>query len=382
MADSSGQDKTEEPTAKRLKESREKGQVARSRELNTMVSLFFASLGFVMVGDFMASELVQLFQRDLSLERDWLFDTNKIIEMLSINTTAALKLLAPFFLFMFISVFVGPLLVGGWNFAGKSLQPKFSKLNPFTGIKRVFGPNGLVELLKALAKFILIGAAAIVLAIALRDELAGLGQESIEQGLIHGAQLFFLEFFVLTAMLVVIAIFDVPYQLWNNRKKQRMTRQEVKQENKQTEGNPEVKGRIRALQREVAQRKMLQDVPEANVIIVNPTHFAVALKYEDGKSGAPKVVARGVDHIALKIREIGAAHHVPVFTAPPLARALYYSSEIGQTIPEGLYIAVAKILAYVFQLKNLPGHQAQAPTEFEVPKEFTNLSSKNTQFER
>ncbi len=382
MAEDSGQDKTEEPTEKKIKESREKGQVARSRELNTMVSLLFASLGFIMVGDFMAEELVKLFRKDLTLERDWLFDTQKIIEVLSINTMAAIKLLAPFFFIMFISVFVGPLLVGGWNFSGKSLKPKFSKLNPFTGIKRVFGPNGLVELLKALAKFCLIGAAAILLTISSSEDLAGLGQESIEQGLIHGSKMFLLEFFVLTAVLVLIAIFDIPYQLWSNKKKLKMTMQEVKQENKQTEGSPEVKGRIRALQREVAQRKMLQDVPEANVIIVNPTHFAVALKYEDGKTGAPKVVARGVDNMALKIREIGAAHHVPVFTAPPLARALYYSSEIGQTIPEGLYIAVAKILAYIFQLKNLPGNQAQAPTEFEVPGKFRQLSSVNTRFDR
>ncbi len=379
--ESSSQDKTEKPTPKRLADARKEGQIARSREVNTMVSLFFGSMGFVLLGDFMVTRLTELFKRDFSLGKQWLFDPARMLEAISMNTVEALALLAPFLLLMFVSVFIGPLFIGGWSFSAKALAPKFSKMNPITGIKRVFGPNGLVELVKALVKFVLLGVVAALVLYLYREQLVGLGVEPVGQGLLHGATIFFVEFFALTAALVLIAGFDAPYQIWNHRKKLKMTKQELREETKQTEGNPEVKGRIKALQREIAQRRMLDAVPEANVVIVNPTHFSVALKYEEGKERAPRVVARGVDQLALKIREIARAHEVPVFSAPPLARALYYSSEVDQPVPEGLYVAVARVLAWVFQLRTSVGYVAP-PEDLEIPEEFLKLDRKNTRFER
>ncbi len=379
--ESSSQDKTEKPTPKRLADARKEGQIARSRELNTMISLFVGSLGFVMLGDFMVSRLVELFKRDFTLQGQWLVDPARMLQAIAMNTGETLLLLAPFLALMFISVFIGPIMVGGWSFSAKALTPKFSKMNPVSGIKRVFGPNGLVELVKALVKFVLLGAVAVLVLYLYRDQLVGLGVEPVGRGLLHGASIFFVEFFALTAALMVIAGIDAPYQIWNHRRKLKMTRQEVREENKQTEGNPEVKGRIKALQREIAQRRMLDAVPDANVVIVNPTHFSVALKYEEGRERAPKVVARGVDHLALKIREIARAHDVPVFSAPPLARALYYSTEVDQPVPEGLYVAVARVLAWVFQLRMGAGYVAP-PDDLDIPEEFLQLDRKNTRFER
>ncbi len=380
--ETSSQDRTEQPTAKRLREAREKGQIARSRELNTMISLFFGSLGFVLLGDFMVGRILKLFKSDFVISRAWMFDPAKMLEAIAVNATASLALLAPFFALMFVSVFVGPIAVGGWSFSPQAMAPKLSKLNPLSGMKRVFGPNGLMELAKALLKFILLGVVAAAVLYSYRNELIGLGLEPVSQGLVHGAWIFFVEFFALAAALVLIAAIDVPYQLWNHRNKLKMSRQEVRDENKQTEGNPEVKGRIRAVQREMAQRRMLEAVPDADVVIVNPTHYSVALKYNEGDERAPRVVAKGVEHLALKIREIAKAHDVPVFSAPPLARALYYSTEVDQMVPEGLYVAIAKVLAYVFQIKLHGPGAVVAPDDLEIPREFLELNRKNTRFDR
>lgn len=378
----SGQERTEKPTPKKLKKSREEGQIPRSRELNTTLAMLFAASGFVMVGDYMASSLIDLFQTDLTLTRETIMDTKAVTQSFAHNGLAALQLIGPFLAIMFISVFIGPAILGGFSFSTKALAPKWSKLNPISGLKRVFGPKGLVELVKALAKFILLFSMAILLFQAAKDDYLGLGMEPLGQAMIHGSQLFFWHFFALTAALLIIALLDSPYQLWTHHKKLRMSRQDIKQESKESDGNPEVKSRIRALQREISQRRMLEDIPTAQVILVNPTHFAVALRYQDGKENAPIMVAKGTDLIAFKIREIGEAHDVPIFTAPPLTRAIYYSTEIGQTIPTGLYTAVAKILAYLFQLKHATQFTPQKPEDFDIPKELSDLDRRNNRFER
>lgn len=383
MAESdSGQEKTEQPTPKKIKKSREDGQVPRSRDLNTTFAMLFAAGGFVMVGDFMAAALIDLFKTDLTLTRETIMDPNAVAEALAHSSMAALKLIGPFLAIMLTSVFIGPALLGGMNFSTKAMAPKFSKLNPFSGLKRMFGPKGLIELVKALAKFTLFFTIAILIFKAFQDEYIGLGMEPLGQAMIHGFQLFFWHFFALVGASLTIALLDAPYQLWSNKKKLRMSFQEIKKENKETDGNPEIKARVRALQREMSQRRMLEDVPTAQVILVNPTHFAVALRYLDGKENAPVMVAKGSDLIAFKIREIGEAHDVAIFTAPPLTRAIYYSTEIGQTIPTGLYTAVAKILAYLFQLKHASEFTPQKPTDFDIPEELSNLERKNNRFER
>lgn len=382
---SSGQERTEQPTPKKLLDARKKGQVPRSRELNTTVMLLFAALGMMFMGQYIISDLLELFRHDLQLEREQLFDKNAMLTQFGENIIVALKIVAPFFALTLVTVFIGPLAMGGWSFSGKAMAPKFSKLNPLSGFKRMFGPNGLVELLKALAKFVLLGAVAIAMFAAFKDEFLGLGLEPLRQGMAHGSTLMLWQFIALAATLILVAGIDVPYQLWSHHKKLRMTLQEIKEEQKQTNGNPEVKGKIRAVQRELAQQRMLQDVPDAEVIIVNPSHYAVALRYADGKESAPRVVAKGLDLVSFKIREVAKAHDVPIFTAPPLSRALYYSTEIGQQIPTGLYVAVAKVLAYVLQLKQINttgGRAPDEPRDLEMPEAFRDLAQKNQRFER
>jgi len=369
----SGQERTEQPTEKRLKESRDKGEVPRSRELNTMVVMLASALGLFALGGSMGGKLTRLISMDLHLDRQQAFDKAAIFEALAVNVTGALIMLAPFLVVMMLSVFIGPLFMGGWSFSTKAMAPKFSKLNPLKGFKRLFGVQGLVELLKALAKFLLLGSAALLLLAMLSDRYITLGQAPLQQGIQAGMQLILLVFLVLALTLGLVAAIDVPYQKWTHMKKLRMTVQEVKQESKETEGNPEVRGKIRSLQQEMAQRRMLQEVPDADVIIVNPTHFSVALRYDELKQHAPRVVAKGVDFLALKIREIATAHDVPIFTAPPLSRALYHHTEIDQEIPGELYMAVAQILAYVYQVQNNVRGQGNAPvmpTDLPVPEEF------------
>lgn len=369
----SGQERTEQPTEKRLKESREKGQVPRSRELNTMVGMLASVLGLFAFGGYMGEKLMKLIRMDLQLDHRQVFDKAAIIDTLAVSTFAALKLLAPFFLLMMIAAFIGPLLMSGWSFSAKALMPKLDKLNPLKGLKRVFGVQGLVELLKALAKFLLLGSVALLFLQMFSERYIILGQAPVLQGIQSGMSLILQVFLVLALTLGLVAVADVPYQKWTHIKKLRMTVQEVKQESKETEGNPEVRGKVRSLQQQMSQRRMLQEVPDADVIIVNPTHFSVALRYDDRNQQAPRVVAKGVDFLALKVREIATANNVPIFSAPLLARALYHHTEIDQEIPGELYLAVAQILAYVYQLENSIRGQGQAPdrpTDLPVPEEF------------
>ena len=382
---SSGQERTEQPTPKRLQDARNKGQVPRSRELNTTIMLLFAGLGLMFMGKYIISDLLDLFQHDLQLEREKLFDKNLMLAQFNENVLTALEAIAPFLLLTLVTVFIGPLAMGGWSFSTKALAPNFGKLNPLAGLKRMFGPNGLIELLKALAKFVLLGAVALTMFSTFKNDFLGLGIEPLKQGMEHGSTLILWHYLALAATLILVAGIDVPYQLWSHHKKLRMTLKEIQDEQKESNGNPEVKNKIRSVQREMAQQRMLQDVPEAQVIIVNPTHYAIALRYEDGKESAPRIVAKGMDLVSFRIREVATAHDIPIFTAPPLARALYYSTEIGQLIPTGLYLAVAKVLAYVLQLNQIhrKGRQTpEEPTDLEIPEEFQDLVQKNHHFDR
>lgn len=372
MAENSGQERTEQPTQKRLQDSRDKGQVPRSRELNTMIMMLASALGMLALGGVMGESLTQLLTYDLHLDRQQLFHKGAILAALQINVLGGLKVLAPFLGLMMLAAFMGPLLMGGWSFSGKAMAPKLSKLNPLKGLKRVFGIQGLVELFKALGKFLVLGTAAAILLGMLSDRYVVLGQLPPIEGIRQGLELIALVFLVLAVSLGLIAAVDVPFQQWDHIRKLKMTRQEIKEETKETEGNPEVRGRIRRVQQEMAQRRMLQDVPKADVIIVNPTHFSVALRYDEVHEQAPRLVAKGVDFMALKIREIAAANDVPIFSAPPLARSLYHHAEIDQEIPAELYMAVAQVLAYVYQVKqHATGAQyPQKPEDLPIPEEL------------
>jgi flagellar biosynthetic protein FlhB len=367
-----GQEKTEEATPKRLEEAREKGQVPRSRELTTMAMLLMAAVSMSLMGRHMVEQLGQIMHHGLEIERAKLFDHWAVIELLGSALGQAALVVAPFLLVMLVTAFAAPIALGGWSFSTESLAFKPEKLNPLQGMKRIFAVRGLVELVKSLAKFLLIGSVGAGLLWHYMPELMGLGRESVESGLAHTGSILSKSFIALSAALLLIAAVDVPFQLWDHAKNLKMTRQEVRDEHKNTEGKPEVKSRIRQMQRDIAQRRMMDEIPKADVVITNPTHYAVALRYDPTKMSAPVVVAKGVELIASQIRTVAVANKVPLYEAPPLARALYYSTEINHEVPAGLYLAVAQILAYVFQLKASVrgGPIPIRPDNVEVSEEF------------
>ena len=251
--------------------------------------------------------------------------------------------------------------IGGWSFSLEAAAPKLGRMDPVKGIKRIFSANGLNELVKALAKFTIVALVAMAWLWFSVDQLAGLGRESISSGVAHALEICGLSLLVVSAGLVLIALVDVPFQLWQYEKKLRMTRQQVKEEFKETEGRPEVKSRIRQLQQQVATRRMMEELPTADVVITNPTHYAVALRYDDASMNAPRVIAKGKDLVAARIREVATEHGIPLFSAPPLARVLFRTTGIGDEVPARLYTAVAQVLAYIYQLDATPNPARRQP---------------------
>jgi len=345
------QEKTEQPTPKKLREAREKGQIPRSKELNSMTIMVAGAIGLLMLGAYMIGALGSMMTDGFSLERSDLLGHASIFIRFETAVYAALSSITPFLVLMTVVAIATPLMLGGWSFSLDQINFKAERLDPIAGLKRIFSARGLMELVKALAKFLVVSVFAIIFMWTQAEEFLNLGREPFVQGLGHAAWLFGYAFLGMSLALLLIAAIDVPFQLWDHSNKLKMTLQEVRDEMKETEGRPEVKSRVRMLQQEMAQRRMMEDVPSADVIITNPTHYAVALKYDPDNMAVPVVVAMGKDLIALKIREIGQAHNVEIFEAPPLARALFAHSQLGQEIPGQLYYAVAQVLAFVFQLQ-------------------------------
>ncbi|KMM83162.1 flagellar biosynthetic protein FlhB [Pseudomonas taetrolens] len=356
MAESeSGADKTEDPTEKRKKDSREKGEIARSKELNTLAIMLAGSAGLLIFGGALAQDLMALMRYNFSLSREVLLNTDSMGIFLLHSGKIALLAVQPVLITLLIAALVGPISLGGWLFAAGSLAPKFSRMNPAAGIKRMFSTKALVELLKALAKFFIILIVALLVLKSDIDDLLRIAHEPLELAVIHSLQVVGWSALWMACGLILIAAVDVPVQLWESHQKLLMTKQEVRDEHKDQEGRPEVKQRIRQLQRDMSQRRMMAAIPDADVIITNPTHYAVALKYDPQEGGAPMLLAKGSDFLALKIREIGKEHNVLLLESPALARSIYYSTELEQEIPAGLYLAVAQVLAYVYQIRQ---HQA------------------------
>lgn len=350
MADDSSQEKTEEPTAKRLQKARDDGQIPRSKELSTSLVLIVGALSLWIFGRFIFSGAQNIFTFNFTLERSHMFDTKEMVIHLSASVLEAILVISPVMIALLIAAILGPLALGGWMFSGKSLLPKGSRISPLSGLKRMFGTKSLVELLKSWAKVIVIGVCTVLLFFALEKSILYLNQEPDRQAIMHAVDLVMVGALALAVSTLLISLIDVPFQIYDFTKKMKMSLQEVKDEHKDTEGKPEVKQRIRRLQYEMSQRKMMQDVPEADVVITNPTHYAVALKYHSEGMEAPILVAKGADEVALKIREIAKAHKVPIVESPALARSVYAYTRIGKEIPEGLYVAIAQVLAYVYQL--------------------------------
>ena len=365
-----GQERTEQPTERRLQEARKKGQVPRSRELNTMLSLILASIALLVLGGGISQNIMQISVEGFSISRELAFDANQLPFQFMYMASQTLLALSPFMAVMLISVFAGPLMMGGWSFSLETISFKLEKLNPIKGLARIFSLKGLVELVKALAKFLLLLGAAILIFFSIDQQLLSLASMNPKAAGIEAATVLVQVLLILSATTILIVALDVPFELWNHSKQLRMTKQEIKDEMKETDGNPQVKQRIRTMQRQLAESRMMEDVKTADVVITNPTHFAVALQYLDRPGSAPRLVAKGKDLTALRIRSIATEHNIPLFEAPPLARALYRSTEIGHEIPHVLYMAVARVLAYVFQLKNAgPTDYVPKPDDLDIPLE-------------
>ena len=354
MAEDTGQERTEQPTPRRLQQAREKGQTPTSRELNTMLMMLIAGASIMLIGPGIVENFLQMFKQHLNVSRENIFDITAMPVMLESAIIDALVTLSPFFVLMILAAVAGPLMMGGVTFSTQALSFKWDKLNPITGLGRVFSKKGLVELLKALIKFLIIGTTAILFLYTKTDVYLGLGAEPLSQALPHMANLLIWSFLAISSVLVFIALIDVPFQIFDYTQQLKMTFQEIRDENKDTEGNPDVKGRIKNTQREIAQRRMMAEVPKADVIITNPEHYSVAIKYDHENMAAPIVVAKGIDAVAMHIRMIAREHEVPILQAPPLARALHHTTEINDEIPASLYLAVAQVLAYIFKLRTDP----------------------------
>lgn len=344
-------ERTEQPTAKRLEEARKNGQVPRSTELSTAAVVLIAGAGLHFMGRGLGSSLFEMMRSGLALSRDQALDESSALSMFAGASLHAMLACAPVLGLTLVAALLSPLAIGGWNLSFGVLAPDFSRLSPMKGFGRMFSARGWVELIKAFAKFGLIGCVACLFLWFKRGELLDLGGEAPGQAIGHAITLSGQALLSLAGSLALIAGIDVPWQLFQHNKQLRMTRQEIRDEMKESEGNPEIKGKIRQLQQEVARRRMMAEVPKADVIVTNPTHFAVALRYDDKRMRAPIVVAKGADEVAARIREIANEHNVPVFEAPPLARALFRSVDLNREVPANLYIAVAQVLTYVYQLK-------------------------------
>lgn len=369
MADEDLQDKTEEATPKRREDARLEGQLPRSRELNGVLMLLAGSSGLLVVASSWADHWEALIQR--IWRADVLQSINPVETVPWLNSLLidALWQMGPWLVLMYLVAFTAPLLLSGWSFSSKALGFKFERLSPAKGLKRMFGSQGLMELVKALAKFLLVSAIAIAVFLALQQQVMGLISESINRGVAHGAWLVGITFLWVSCALILVAVIDVPFQIWQHSKNLRMSRQQVKDELKQTEGDPQLKARVRQVQREMARSRMMAEVPSADVIITNPDHYAVALRYNAEKMVAPQLVAKGMDFTAAKIREIAALNNIPLVRSPLLARTTYYSTEVGQGIPAELYVAVAQILAHIYELSdqaavNVAGADRQVPAEY------------------
>lgn len=364
------QEKTEEPTPKRLEEARKEGQIARSKELATAVMLIGGTAALWMWYEQLASTMARSMQSSFTPSREQVFDPRAMLNLLQQNFDDALYSSLPLLVVLFILGIAGPIMLGGWGFSSKALAPKFERINPLKGLKRMFSVNSVMELFKAIAKVILIGMIAWFCLEFFSADLLMLDRLAVRPAIVEASSHIGLATLFTSLGMIAIAAIDVPFQIQQHIKKLRMTLQQVKDEMKETEGRPEVKSKVRQLQREFAQARMMSDIPDADVVITNPTHYSVALKYSSDTSSAPIVVAKGVDLIALKIREVATANNVELVEVPALARSLYFTTDIGHQIPDKLYLAVAQVLAYVFQLKNAINRKKAVLGDIEIPEEL------------
>ncbi|WP_322998404.1 flagellar biosynthesis protein FlhB [Castellaniella sp.] len=373
MAEDSDLEKTEPASPRRLEKAREEGQVARSRELGTFLALICGIGALWFVGGNVYQTLEGVLRNGLWFDTRIVRDTQVMLNVAGMSAWQGLLILLPIFALLMVVAIFSSVALGGFLLSPKALEPKFERLNPLKGMKRFVQAQTLVELLKTLAKAVLIGFVAVKVIWAYLSDMLALTHMSLSEALARGLSLVALCCLLVASALIILVLIDVPWQLWNHAKQLRMSRDDLKQEHKESEGDPHVKGRIRQQQRAMARRRMMSAVPEADVVVTNPTHYAVALRYREGQGGAPVVVAKGAGLIAAQIRRLAQEHQVAQLEAPPLARALYHHVDLDQEIPSALYAAVAEVLAWVFQVRTWQqgsGTLPQAPQALQVPPEL------------
>jgi len=361
MAEQDNEDRTEQPSEKRLREAREKGDVPRSRDLSGAVVVLAGVAALMSGGHGAMAHVRRIYGLGLDYGRDALFSDELPVRVLGLAMREAMSLLAPVALATVLAALAAPVLLGGLNFSAEALQPKFERLDPVEGLGRIFAMRGLVELGKSLLKLVLIGAVLVMVMKNWQTELMGTGRGDVASGAVRAMALLGRGALLFGTVLALIGGADALYQKYDHTKRLRMTRQELKDEAKESDGNPELKGRIRQMQFQMARKRMMQELPKADVVVTNPSHFAVALRYDEGRMGAPRVIAKGVDELALQIRLVAGSHRIPMVEAPPLARALYATTQLDREIPASLYVAVAQVLAYVFQLKQATARGEEPP---------------------
>ncbi|EMD1178621.1 flagellar biosynthesis protein FlhB [Vibrio harveyi] len=373
MSNESAQDKTEKPSQTKIRKAREDGNLPRSKELTTALLLTSSSLLIGALSERLYTSINIIFEKSFHLSHDEIFSPNAMIEIFVFSIDIAFKTIIPLFIaLMLVSIFSN-LALGGWNFSSKSLSPKISKLNPISGIKKIVSIKSFIELIKSILKIIIIFSALYYFLNGYLYEIIHIEKLNASIAFTKASSLIISCFMIYGAALILIALLDVPYSKWDYEKQLKMTKQEVKEENKNIEGKPEVKGRIRQLQRQLSQRKLSTSIPQADVIITNPTHYAVAIKYDITQARAPFVVAKGVDLMAMQIKTIAKKHNKPILELPPLTRAIYYTTNENQEIPSQLYVATAHVLTYIFQLeqyrKGKNSHPPKIPN-INIPKEL------------
>lgn len=378
MAEESDLEKTEPASERRLEKAYEEGQVVRSRELVTFVMLTTGAAALWTTGEMMGGHLSSAMRNGLHFERASAFDASHMMVQAGVVLLHALEALLPLLMMMLVAALVAPILLGGWLLSGKALLPKFSKLDPVAGIARMFSVESLAELVKTLIKSLLIGGIAWWVISGKLPVIMGLLSEPLHSALPHTLRLVAVSCALIVASLLLVAGIDVPYQLWSHARKLRMSREDLRQEQRESDGDPLLKAQIRRQQQQMSKRRMMAEVPKADIIVTNPTHYAVALKYADGEMRAPRVVAKGADLVALRIRALAQEHNIPILEAPPLTRALFSHTKLGQEIPLTLYAAVAEVLAWAYQLRRQyseGGEVPRAPRDLPVPESLDPLAS-------
>jgi flagellar biosynthetic protein FlhB len=371
MAEESDLEKTEPASPGRLEKAREEGQVARSRELVTFVMLTTGLGGLWVMGEMIGGHFSDALRNGLQFERASAFDASHMMVQAGTAVLHALQALMPLLALMLVAALVGPMMLGGWLLSAKSLIPKFSKMNPVAGIGRMFSTESLAELVKTIVKSLLVGGVAWWVISGNVTSIMALMSEPVQVALPHTLRVVATSCALIIGSLLLVVGIDVPYQLWSHAHKLRMSREDLRQEQKENDGDPQVKAQIRRKQHQMAKNRMMAEVPKADIIVTNPTHFAVALKYLDKEMRAPRVVAKGTDLVALRIRALAQKNNIPILEAPPLTRALYRHTKLDEEIPGALYAAVAEVLAWAYQLNRQSsegGAMPRTPQDLPVPE--------------